>query len=597
MKSFIFINLFILFVYSVRSGNIKLKCVDVHSCSGHVIEFIGNCYTECYIQNITTNKDDVVTYVVDADIKNENDEYGENDENGEYDNVYNNYGESRRENERNINNKYLSIEFANSKIYSIPNDTFSKMENIYAFNASFVGIEKIYENTFRLANNLRYLNLSHNHLTDLPPYMLSNSKYVEHIDLSHNQLTEIHSAVFANVDQIKFLFFSYNRIERLEAGVFDHLDQLYRVYLDHNQIKSIDSTLFIMNHQLLYIELSSNQIETIICTTFVRYNNQRNLYLDNNPIQKIYENLTKIEKRRESDHRIASFLDVPNIYLSNTSAISILGNEKYSIKEMTMNDSIANNLHLFLRHFEELRYLSLINTKIGSLNITTFSKQTELSTLYLRNCSLDHLTYGTFAHQTKLELLDISYNNLMRIDFHMFLPALGQIRELYIDGNNLTEINNLTTKNFVSLSVLGISDNNFQCFYLLHKVLELEKIEIKIDGDSAELNITHVKGVSCTHNESFLEEYKAEINQSNQNQIHHHSNSNITHLNVTNVKVNHIHQNEKSRSQWIFEILVIAICSAVMTYNATVYWIKRKNKQIRSESTINGDSLLLFHNI
>lgn len=536
----------------MRCDKIKLKCVNKNSCSADLQIAFEQCHSACVIQDITVNKDDIVDYYNEPRYAEDNDFV---------------------EIEERVYDQYLSIHFYNAQIYTIPNGTFRLMPNIRTFNGSFTDLELLNEHEFQFANELRKIILNHNQLTYLPGFLFPSSRILFFIDLSNNKIADINVNAFANADHIEHLYLSYNRIERLDREIFENLKQLRFLYLDHNQVKIIDSSLFVKNTLLSQIDLVNNQIEVINCSSIARSSFHTNLYMDNNPLEYVDERcFTRVNDQNGHSHQLHSIFDANEIYISNTSVTKVIipESEKYSTRKMTMDDSIADNLHLFLSHFEDLQYLSLKNTKIGPLNITTFAKQTKLSTLYLRNCSLGHLTYGTFSHQNELKLLDISYNNLMQIDFHIFLPMLRNIEQLYLDGNNLTQIDNLTTNNFVSLSVLGITDNNFQCSYIVNKIIEFDvkRIHIKIAKDSTELNITHVKGITCDQNDSFIEEYSE-----------NESNNSYKHISST--------------AKWLFEVITVAMCSALITFNVTVYLLKRKYKHMKFGRTTSEQILML----
>lgn len=122
-----------------------------------------------------------------------------------------------------------------------------------------------------------------------------------------------------------------------------------------------------------------------------------------------------------------------------------------------------------------------------------------MENLLLRSTNLSNINFGTFFRQKELKVLDISYNNLNKINFDVFLPYLKNLETLYIDGNNLTEIEGLTNTLFPQLSALGISNNNFNCTYLakLLRTLKWEELALSVDPDL--VDSTHVNGIACKH--------------------------------------------------------------------------------------------------
>lgn len=96
--------------------------------------------------------------------------------------------------------------------------------------------------------------------------------------------------------------------------------------------------------------------------------------------------------------------------------------------------------------------------------------------------------------------MDLSWNQLKTIDFDLFLPQYTQLESLYLNENELTELEGLTHTLFPTLKVLGITGNNFNCSYL-RKFLRKntwQKLTF-VDDYWAPLNPheTNIYGVNC----------------------------------------------------------------------------------------------------
>jgi Leucine-rich repeat (LRR) protein len=123
--------------------------------------------------------------------------------------------------------------------------------------------------------------------------------------------------------------------------------------------------------------------------------------------------------------------------------------------------------------------LDLTNNYLGPLNISTFSKLTNLNVLNLKATNISNIQLGTFSHQHSLKILKTSDNFLDQLDLHWF-AALDNLREFYVSGNKLRKIENLSQINviFPDLKKISISNNDFDCSDLVEivKLMRLSEI-------------------------------------------------------------------------------------------------------------------------
>lgn len=79
----------------------------------------------------------------------------------------------------------------------------------------------------------------------------------------------------------------------------------------------------------------------------------------------------------------------------------------------------------------------------------------ELEDLGLNNMNLSYFNFNVLQRQQNLKRLNLSNNHLKGIDL-TFLK-IESLNELCLEGNDLTEINNLTESCFPDLRKLSIS--------------------------------------------------------------------------------------------------------------------------------------------
>lgn len=402
------------------------------------------------------------------------------------------------------------VKFTDSHMPFIPHGIFRYLTSVREFDISFTGIEAIHRD-FEGANNLMFLTMTNNQLTELSASLFTDAPNISVIDFSHNKIERINPFTFVDVIFLSRLHFSYNRLIKLDPQVFEKLYALDYIALDHNELEYIEPELFARNSLLQKILLNNNRIVTVDCRVFAHTDYLNSLDLSHNQLLEfstscmggqLASQLTLVINNNRLNHLTLKNVDSLDASNNNISTLSIEDETCHTEKLIVANNSLANITSMFDR-LSSLKHLDISLNHIGRLNISTFASLKNLNKLYLRRTQLQHINYGTFANQKELKVLDISYNNLNRIDFDVFFPYLKGLEELYIDGNNLSETGGITwtaMHSFPNLKSLGLSNNRFNCSYLakLIRWLDLTKVKLTVDAIETIANVTHVYGIACT---------------------------------------------------------------------------------------------------
>lgn len=400
------------------------------------------------------------------------------------------------------------IKFSSCRTPSIPHLLFQYMENIREFDISFSELETVRLGDFRKADNLLYLTAAHNKLAELPAGIFVGAPNVSVIDFSYNHINKVNAFAFSAATLVSRLHLSHNLIAALDKLTFANLSSLDELHLDNNQIEVIDIELFYHNDLLARLSLNNNRITQLHCDilSHLRYLNQIDVSLNrltefNTSCLSDYSTYLDLHV---SDNRLESLIlrKVGSVYASrNRIRMLYIADEVSNLKKLILANNSLTNVSGIFEQLTSLESLDLSYNCVGKLNIGTFAKLTSLEHLILSHTNLSNINFGTFFHQKELKTLDISYNNLNRINFDIFLPYLKNLETLYLDGNNLTEMEGLTNSLFPQLSILSISNNNFNCTYLakLLRTLKWEELGLNIDPDLVHSNETHINGIACDH--------------------------------------------------------------------------------------------------
>ena len=124
--------------------------------------------------------------------------------------------------------------------------------NLFMNNTTLLAL--IIENTNMLRNlisyqflnfhQLRYLNLQHIAIYDIPKFAFYGLLYVENLDMDHLEIRLLNDYSFYGMDALRLLNLSGNYISNLPSHSFLGLNSLERLDLQGNNLWTIDSHVF-----------------------------------------------------------------------------------------------------------------------------------------------------------------------------------------------------------------------------------------------------------------------------------------------------------------------------------------------------------------
>lgn len=447
------------------------------------------------------------------------------------------------------------VKFTESRTINVPYMIFNYFEGIREFDISYTELESIRRGDFMKADNLMYLTAAHNKMTELTSSLFVGAPNISVVDFSYNSIEKISASAFASAVLMSRLHLSHNLLRTLDKNTFAPMTMLDELHLDFNQLETIDIELFAYNTLLARLSLNNNRILRVECDVIknLKYMNKIDL-----SVNKLQEFNTSCISGTELD-LIIHDNQLQNLTLRNVALVHASHNQ---IKHIFIEDGISNlkslklasnnitNISGIFDHLSSLETLDLSYNYVGKLNISTFAKLTNLEHLNLGHTNLSNINFGTFFHQKELKSLDISYNNLNKMNFDVFLPYLKNLESLVLDGNNLTEMEGLTNSMFPQLSILSISNNNFNCTYLakLLRTLKWDELGLSIDPELVHTNETHINGIACDHRTNDSLAYNRVHND------HYDHQYNVHKAIVAILNPSHSNQNNKSNSDDIHEL-------------------------------------------
>lgn len=362
----------------------------------------------------------------------------------------------------------------------------------------------------RLPISLVNLTLLNTQLTTLPQ-SISNLQQLKLVQVKDSQLIEI--LLPKPLPSIRDLEFTWTQITNLTRNMLQSYPNLQHLNLSHNQISVIEDYAFTSTPSIVSIDLGSNQLRKLSAPLSARpLLDLKVLRLDNNKLAELSEDLfdTLFMLRQLSlagnylkiisDRTLRPMYYLEVLSLQNNQLRSLsLENQKLQKLDLSGNYLTAENITgLAMCRLTEL---DLSKNPVQNLSVLKLGEMEYLETLVMNHMSL--LSFNTFDGPTSLRILSLQYNDNPNVSETSF-KQLTQLNLLQVDGNRLTKLD--PTNLPISLTYIGLDDNDFSCLYLknLLKQLRLQGVRLYLTSKSekyknkfSDKDLTHIQGVAC----------------------------------------------------------------------------------------------------
>lgn len=413
------------------------------------------------------------------------------------------------------------IEFLNSTMNYLPYSLFKQLPNIKKFTCEKCQLLELKNIDLNNADSLVALNLTRNYIGKLEKNNFIAATNLKSIDLSFNHIETVDSNAFKGLTQLTKLNLRNNYIKTIQGELLNKLIALQILDLSHNKIENtIDANFLVNNKDITHLSLNNNKITKVTSDAFLGLQNLTVLLLNGNELRNLdlsttgiiikldvsWNQMWKLNVSSVCKSVFASYNKISDLVFINQIMMNVLELQYNQLKDFS-----------FVSEMKNLVALDLSHNPLTSFNHSVFKELTKLKTLFLENINsvtnLQFVNYETFGHLINLHTLDISFNYLSEINLNVF--SLVQLTSLFIDGNNLTEINDLPDFKmiFPKLTRIGISFNHFTCQYLrkLFYVFAELNVEIYLHDSHFVQNQPNFRGVNCIDNSTKFEKQEKNL--------------------------------------------------------------------------------------
>lgn len=314
---------------------------------------------------------------------------------------------------------------------------------------------KTIDAAFQFYRDLQYIDLSVNHLVNIPNNSFANQEKLQELHLNKNKLSSFNNKTFKGLKSLTVLNLRENFIEQLPRGLFSVLTKLEEINLGQNRISKIDPLAFDGLTSLKILYLDDNLLNTVPTPSFPAIGSLAELHVGLNSFATLpddaFSGLTKL-----------SVLDISTAGLSDISPNAFRG-----LNVLRSLNLVGNQLHKIptqqLSHLTRLEELTIGQNYFTTLEKDSFKGLTNLKKLDISGAPhLENIQKGAFSDNINIETIVLINNKKLETVEDGALVGLPNLKHLVLRDNAFKTL----TEPMVSwnvLKALELTDNPIVC--------------------------------------------------------------------------------------------------------------------------------------
>lgn len=293
---------------------------------------------------------------------------------------------------------------------------------------------KTIDSSIQFYAELIYLDLSINHLYNIPARTFGYQKKLEELHLNHNKISSVTNKTFVGLNSLTVLNLRGNFIDTIVKGVFSTLPKLEELNLGQNRISRIESGAFDNLPNLRVLVLDDNQLSVVPSEALAPLTNLAELFIGINSFRTIppgaFETLTHLTN-----------LDLKGASLINISLDAFRGLQN-SLRQLELSDNRMQRVPTI--HLSELSRLEDLSIGQNDFEVIPEGAFVGLKNLRRLEASgsmhLRKIQAGAFATNTNLESITVVSNKMLSEIQEGALSGLPHLKHVVLRDNALTTL-------------------------------------------------------------------------------------------------------------------------------------------------------------
>ncbi|XP_049822924.1 insulin-like growth factor-binding protein complex acid labile subunit isoform X2 [Aethina tumida] len=330
---------------------------------------------------------------------------------------------------------------------------------------------KTVDAAFQFYRDLQYVDLSNNHLVNIPTKSFINQVKLQELHLNKNKLSSINNNTFQGLKSLTVLNLRENFLEELPRGLFSILPKLEELNLGQNRISKIDAYAFegLMALRVLYLD--DNQLTSVPTPSFSVLGSLAELHVGLNAFSTLPDDAFKgLEK--------LSVLDLSSAGLSNISQNAFRGLN--GLRVLNLADNKLQHIPTpQLSHLSRLEELMIGQNEYTVIEKDAFKGLTNLRKLDVTSATeLQAVEKGAFTSNLNIETINFVSNKKLDSIEDGALVGLPNLKHLILKENALKSLSEAMVS-YSELHSFELTDNLIHCDCQLLFLSNLMSVKMK----------------------------------------------------------------------------------------------------------------------
>ncbi|CAB3230395.1 unnamed protein product [Arctia plantaginis] len=326
---------------------------------------------------------------------------------------------------------------------------------------------KTIDSSMQFYAELQHLDLSQNHLVNIPTKSFAYQRKLQELHLNHNKISSVTNTTFQGLNSLTVLNLKRNFLEELTNGVFTTLPRLEELNLGQNRISRIEPRAFAGLSALRILYLDDNQLSSVPTTSFSLLGSLAELHVGLNAFSFLPDDAFAGLNR-------LTVLDLNGAGLSNISELAFRG-----LPGLRSLNLFGNRLFIVptqqLSGLTRLEDLFIGQNDFITLEAHSFKGLKNLKLLDITGASqLERVEKGAFEDNVNLETIVLANNKKLSIIEDCTLLGLPKLKHVSLRDNAIVSLSETV---FIGkeLKQLDLTDNPIFCDCQLLWLQELMK--------------------------------------------------------------------------------------------------------------------------
>ncbi|XP_053608585.1 chondroadherin-like isoform X1 [Plodia interpunctella] len=314
---------------------------------------------------------------------------------------------------------------------------------------------KTIDSSMQFYAELQHLDLSQNHLVNIPTNSFAYQRRLQELHLNYNKISSVTNTTFQGLNSLTVLNLKRNFLEELTNGVFSNLPRLEELNLGQNRISRIEPKAFAGLSALRILYLDDNQLSSVPTTSFSVLGSLAELHVGLNAFSFL------------PDDAFAGLNRLAVLDLNGAGLFNISDNAFMGLPGLRSLNLFGNRLSVVPTHqlsgLTRLEELYIGQNDFLALESHSFKGLKNLKLLDITGATqLERVEKGAFEDNVNLETVVLANNKKLAAIEDCSLLGLPKLKHVSLRDNAIVSISETA---FVGkeLKQLDITDNPIFC--------------------------------------------------------------------------------------------------------------------------------------